>query len=104
MVSARDEQLDAPDLRLGPTTTSGAPSTGEPANGRGGVESIEVAWGPGALEEVERQAIRRALEAAGGNRTHAANLLGIRRQSLLRRIVKLGISDIPSRHGRPPSA
>jgi PAS domain S-box-containing protein len=43
------------------------------------------------LEDVERQAIRRALEAAGGQRTRAAQIMGISRSRLYRRIDALGI-------------
>jgi len=41
---------------------------------------------PFALEEIERRAIERALEAAGGNRTRAAKLLGISERTLRNRL------------------
>lgn len=44
------------------------------------------------LGKVERAAIVRALEAAGGNVTDAAELLGIYRQSLQRKMRKHGIA------------
>lgn len=40
-----------------------------------------------------RQAILQALQAANGNRTQAANLLGISRATLYRRMQQLGVSD-----------
>ncbi len=40
------------------------------------------------LEELERRALRRALEVAGGNLTRAAKLLGITRYTLYRKIEK----------------
>ncbi len=43
------------------------------------------------LEEIERHAIRLALEKAGGNRTRAAQLLKIPRHVLLYRLKKLGL-------------
>jgi len=43
------------------------------------------------LEEIERRAIRRALEKAAGNQTRAAKLLAIPRHVLLYRLKKLGI-------------
>jgi len=41
---------------------------------------------PFALEEIERRAIERALEATGGNRTRAAKLLGISERTLRSRL------------------
>jgi len=38
------------------------------------------------LEEIERRAIERALEATGGNRTRAAKLLGISERTLRNRL------------------
>lgn len=43
------------------------------------------------LEELERQAIRRAVAMSNGNLTQAAELLGITRFALYRKIDKLGI-------------
>jgi DNA-binding NtrC family response regulator len=40
----------------------------------------------------ERRMIERALEAADGNRTHAARALGISRRTLLYKLKKLGIA------------
>jgi DNA-binding NtrC family response regulator len=44
------------------------------------------------LAELERGAILKALELAGGVRTRAAHLLGITRQALERKIEKHGIT------------
>jgi len=43
------------------------------------------------LEDVEREAIRRALEAAGGRRDRAAELLGISRAGLYTKMRRLGV-------------
>ncbi len=43
------------------------------------------------LEELERQMIEQALHKAGGNRSHAARLLGLSRDTLLYRIKKYAI-------------
>ena len=43
------------------------------------------------LEEVERQLLVQALERAGGNQTHAAQLLGINRDQVRYRIEKFGL-------------
>jgi two-component system, NtrC family, response regulator AtoC len=41
------------------------------------------------LEEIEKRYIRRVLAAVGGNKTHAARILGLDRRSLYRRLEKL---------------
>ncbi|MGD0057937.1 MAG: sigma-54 dependent transcriptional regulator [Verrucomicrobiia bacterium] len=43
-----------------------------------------------ALTEVERELVRQAMERAGGNQCHAAELLGIERDALRRRLIKYG--------------
>lgn len=43
------------------------------------------------LDELERKAIARAISASNGNLTRAAELLGITRFALYRKIEKLGI-------------
>ena len=40
------------------------------------------------LEEMERRYVRRVLDAVGGNKTHAARVLGLDRRSLYRRLDK----------------
>lgn len=45
-----------------------------------------------SLEATERAAIERAMATAGGNLTRAAEILGITRQSLYRRLQKYGLS------------
>ena len=45
------------------------------------------------LQEAERRMIQLALHRAAGNKTRAAELLGIWRQRLLRRMQALGIED-----------
>jgi two-component system response regulator AtoC len=46
------------------------------------------------LEEVERHLLVQALERAGGNQTHAAQLLGINRDQVRYRIEKFGLSKV----------
>ncbi len=48
---------------------------------------------PPAGDDAERQALRDALRRAAGNRTHAANLLGIPRSSLLYKLKKHRLDD-----------
>ncbi len=52
------------------------------------------------IEDMERELIRRTLEHVGGNRTHAATLLGIGVRTLQRKIRTYDI-DIASRRRRP---
>jgi Nif-specific regulatory protein len=49
-------------------------------------------WRPRPLEEVERAHILRTLEAAEGNRSRAAELLGIGRNTLVRKLKQYGVS------------
>jgi DNA-binding NtrC family response regulator len=46
------------------------------------------------LEDVERQLVVQALERAGGNQTHAAQLLGINRDQVRYRIEKFGLAKV----------
>ena len=46
------------------------------------------------LEDVERQLLVQALERAGGNQTHAAQLLGINRDQVRYRIEKFGLAKV----------
>jgi len=48
------------------------------------------------LDEIERRTIREVLESVGGNRSHASQLLGISRSTLIRKLKELGLSDMPS--------
>ncbi len=52
-----------------------------------------------AIEVLEKQMIRRALEATGGHQCDASKLLGIHRNTLLRKMVAYGLVN---GRGRPP--
>jgi DNA-binding NtrC family response regulator len=54
----------------------------------GGTVQADFSCGPIALDAVERQLIEEALRVAGWNRTHAAQLLGISKETLRYRIEK----------------
>jgi DNA-binding NtrC family response regulator len=70
-------------------------SSGEPAAGAFTGQSAEA--GPlSSLEEVERRHIVTVLQAAGGNQTRAALILGIERNTLARKIKRFGIPIGPS--------
>ena len=51
---------------------------------------VQLPRGGVALAEVERELVRQAIDRAGGNQTHAAQLLGIERDALRRRLIKYG--------------
>ncbi len=46
-----------------------------------------------SLAEMEKQLIRAVLQTTGGNRTHAASILGITREGLRTKIQRLGVLD-----------
>ena len=48
------------------------------------------------LAEIERELLQRALAKARGNKSKAAELLGINRNRLLRRLVQLGLATQPA--------
>ena len=83
LLSARKDLIDAPDLGLAPATSGLPPATPDDFP----EEGVDLA-------QIERDWIRRALERTRGNRTRAAKLLGISRQTLLYRMEKHGV-DIP---------
>jgi DNA-binding NtrC family response regulator len=57
----------------------------------------------GAVSEFKRRLIEASLQAARGNRTHAARALGLQRTYLLRLIRDLGVAvPPPSRGGASP--
>ena len=83
LLAPRKDLLDAPDLGLTASPIGLPPASADdfPAEG------VD-------LSQIERDWIRRALERTRGNRTRAAKLLGISRQTLLYRMEKHAI-DIP---------
>lgn len=48
----------------------------------------------GTLEELEKRALLQALKESGGNRTHAAEKLGISRRTLHRKIAEYGFTEV----------
>jgi DNA-binding NtrC family response regulator len=60
---------------------------------RGGKWIIELPAAGVALVDVERELVLQAMERAGGNQTHAAELLGIERDALRRRLSKYGLLE-----------
>ncbi len=74
--------VEAADLGLG----DGTPEAAGAVHGAGSMPT-----GPSDLEAVESEAIRRALEAARGNRSLAARRLGIARSTLYEKLKRLGL-------------
>ena len=72
VVLNHDDLLRADDFLLYPTPAKAAPETLN-------------------LQELERQAVSRALQLSGGHLNQAAELLGITRYALYRKIEKLGL-------------
>ena len=54
-----------------------------------------VVFRPGmTMEDLEREAIRAALESVGGNRRRASELLQIGERTLYRKIKKFGLDEV----------
>ena len=60
----------------------------------GGGSGEFVSMESGTLEEMEKRAIRQALKETGGNRTQAAEKLGISRRTLHRKIAEYGFTEV----------
>jgi two-component system response regulator HydG len=56
------------------------------------------------LDEMERRYVRQVLNAVGGNKTHAARILGIDRRSLYRRLEEPRHEQRPNGEPAPPPA
>jgi len=57
-----------------------------------------------SLATVEREHIQRALAKAGGNKKAAAQMLGLSRRALYRRLERLDLADSISRRREPELA
>lgn len=88
------ERIEAADLDL---PLDAGPVQKVPAETQGGggalrpFASAQDGTKPGSMAEIEREAIRRALERSGGNRTKAAEELGISRRTILNKIGQYGL-------------
>ncbi|HEX4459284.1 MAG TPA: helix-turn-helix domain-containing protein, partial [Polyangia bacterium] len=77
VILATGEYVDSADLNLGE---------------RGETPQPEAARAVGTLDDLERAAVERALDAHGWNVTRAAQALGVTRQALYRRMEKFGLA------------
>jgi two-component system response regulator HydG len=82
IVMAQTPYLDTKDLTLIPE----GPSAEEKASAKG-ITAVDL-----PLEEVEKAAILKALEASGGNRSETSRKLGITRKTLLAKLRKYGVN------------
>jgi DNA-binding NtrC family response regulator len=55
---------------------------------------VQLPPGGVALSNVERELVMQAMERTGGNQTQAAQLLGIERDALRRRLIKYGVLEV----------
>lgn len=95
IVSCSGTMLDARDLEL-TRVAAGALAAVPIAN----TDTLSIVWGDGALQSVEREAIRLALARSEGNQTRAAQMLGIQRLALGRAMTKHGLL-VTRNVGRP---
>jgi len=70
---------------------------GEPGAGGGAEQAFRLPPEGVVLEEVELALVRQALARADGNRTHAARLLGVSRDTLRYKLKKFGLAGAGSR-------
>ncbi len=78
-------QIDADDLPPEIREPDGGPGDADTALPEGGVDLRR------RLRDVEREMIRRALDRAGGNKHQAAQLLGVKRTTLVEKAKRLGL-------------
>jgi len=89
MILENKERIELEDLP--PGLRDHPPAEGRPPGGAERAAAVPV--GAMTLEQIERSAIRQALERAGGNQVRAAKLLGISRDTLRYRMKKFGLLD-----------
>ena len=85
VVLSRHDELDLDDLMLSSLATVG--DTGELPS-----DVSPAGFEPITLDELERRHIQRTLRATGGNKSKAAQLLGIERTTLDRKIQRYGLA------------
>lgn len=91
------------EVRAAPDVASAPPIAGEPGSAPG---NGRVLWTlepglsmPDAVERLERQMIGEELRRARGNKTKAADALGISRRNLIRKVQAYGLDEFGRRRG-----
>ncbi len=87
-----DAEAFAPSKRESAVPRAQATASARPA--------LSVPNAPRTLIAAEQDAIAQALAASGGNRTHAARLLGIARSTLVEKLKRRPVADAPKPVGR----
>ena len=77
-------ELAAEDIRLEDSVVVSGASSSDSSSSSVNIDSLN-------LQSLEREAIKRAISLSNGNLTQAAELLGITRFALYRKIDKLGV-------------
>jgi DNA-binding NtrC family response regulator len=85
LVMCTGTKLDAPDIKL-----ENAPGRGGAPRTQNGGDSHFLPEGM-TLDQYEQDLIREALRRAGGNKSHAARLLGLTRNALRYRLTQMGL-------------
>jgi two-component system response regulator AtoC len=90
LIYCRDNRIREEDIDLhGNAARAGAMSP--PPEGGGTPDQAAETGGLWSLDEIEKQAIAKALESCEGNRTKAAEKLGISRKTILNKIKEYGL-------------
>jgi DNA-binding NtrC family response regulator len=95
---AREATLGPADFEAGPASGVPASPSGVPASPDSDLKSVARA----AAAEAERRMIRAALDATGGNITHAAEKLGLSRRGLQLKMKELGLRGLRGLRGQQP--
>jgi two-component system response regulator HydG len=88
-------------LAIPAESRTGAPQPAGQSTGQ--AEPVPTANQLERLAELEREHIQRALERTGGNKKAAAQMLGLSRRALYRRLERLELSDTIARRRAPES-
>ena len=86
MARLLNTQTPRPGPASGPQDSAAASDAGQPLKSDG--PPLQSAVGTLNLQDIERQAIKEALQKTGNNQTHAAELLGIHRDTLRRKMTE----------------
>ncbi len=78
-----------------------APASSDAAEERRALPEPDLPGSGTTMRDMERQLISRTLEKTGGNRTHAAKVLGISLRTLRNKLNEFGLQDRPAKFAQP---